>query len=160
MTTQSPWLGGCQCGAVRYEMDAADIMTVYCCHCRECRRQAASAFGISVILPRSAFRLVRGTLHTWQRRSDRGTVNRGSFCSACGVRMFHDGGADRPEISLKGGSLDDVERLHPIGHIWTARALSWVRWDDGLLCYSGQPPDYEALQRAYRTLLKASHILP
>ena len=31
--------GGCQCGGVRYEV-------VFVCHCRECRRQSSSAFGI------------------------------------------------------------------------------------------------------------------
>ena len=48
--------GGCQCGAVRYEL-SAEPLALYVCHCRECRRQSASAFGISVIAPRAALRL-------------------------------------------------------------------------------------------------------
>ena len=34
--------GGCQCGAVRYEI-AQEPLAVYVCHCRECQKQSASA---------------------------------------------------------------------------------------------------------------------
>jgi hypothetical protein len=53
--------GGCQCGAIRYEIVAAPV-SLYVCHCRECQKQSASAFGISVIVKRSDFRLLRGDL--------------------------------------------------------------------------------------------------
>ena len=55
--------GGCQCGAVRYEI-AAEPLTVYVCHCRECRKQSASAFGISLLVPRDALRLLQGEVRT------------------------------------------------------------------------------------------------
>ena len=42
--------GGCQCGAVRYECDAAP-RTLYVCHCLECRHQSGSAFGMSLEMP-------------------------------------------------------------------------------------------------------------
>ena len=46
--------GGCQCGEVRYECEG-EPLALYVCHCRECRRQSASAFGISLIVPRKGF---------------------------------------------------------------------------------------------------------
>src|SRR5271167_4851648 len=39
--------GGCQCGAVRFQI-AANRLVAYACHCLECQKQSASAFGISV----------------------------------------------------------------------------------------------------------------
>ena len=102
--------GGCQCGAVRYEL-AADPLALYVCHCRECRRQSASAFGISVIVPRTALRLTAGTPRFWSRPTDTGNTLRCAFCPTCGSRLWHEN--DAPEISIKGGSLDEPPDLGP-----------------------------------------------
>jgi hypothetical protein len=41
-----PQTGGCQCGALHYEITQAPIM-VYTCHCTDCQRMTSSAFGHS-----------------------------------------------------------------------------------------------------------------
>src|SRR5215470_14224238 len=51
--------GGCQCGALRYEITQAPIM-VYTCHCTDCQRMTSSAFSVGCVLPDGAFRLVQG----------------------------------------------------------------------------------------------------
>jgi len=145
-----PWTGGCQCGAVRYEIDPDEVLTLYCCHCRECQRQAASGFGMSMRLKRTGFRLLQGSLANWARGTFRGTTNRANFCPSCGVRIFHDEGESSTEISLKAGSLDDTTRLRPVGRIWTRSAQPWVRLDDDMLCYEEQPETDDALYAAYR----------
>ena len=144
------WLGGCQCGEVRYEVESAHVLTLYCCHCRDCQRQSASAFGMSLRMPRTALRLVRGTLKTWEHRCDRGAIKRGHFYPTCGVRIFHDGGEMNPVISLKAGSLDNTDVLRPVGHIWTKSAQRWVPVPEGVLVYEGQPDTAEDLYAAYR----------
>ncbi len=55
--------GGSQCGAVRYDV-SEEPLKIYICHCRECQRQSASAFGISVIVPADAFTLRQGGVKT------------------------------------------------------------------------------------------------
>jgi hypothetical protein len=45
-----PQTGGCQCGAVRYEITQAPIM-VYTCHCTDCQRMTSSAFSLGCVLP-------------------------------------------------------------------------------------------------------------
>ncbi len=49
------WGGGCQCGAVRYEIEAEEIQTLYCCHCLECQHQSSSGFGMSLLVSRPGF---------------------------------------------------------------------------------------------------------
>ena len=146
----SAWPGGCQCGAVRYEVAAAEVLTLICCHCRECQKQSASAFGMSLILPRAAFALLQGELLSFQWRSDRRAARRGSFCPACGVRIYNDDAEAGPWVSVKAGTLDDTSLLAPVGQLWTIRAQSWLALPDGLLCYEGEPESDAALEAAYR----------
>jgi hypothetical protein len=54
-----PQTGGCQCGALRYEITQAPIM-VYTCHCTDCQRMTSSAFSLGCVLPGGALRLVQG----------------------------------------------------------------------------------------------------
>ena len=43
--------GGCLCGNVRYECRGDELM-VAVCHCRNCQKQAGSAFSVIVGYPR------------------------------------------------------------------------------------------------------------
>ena len=140
--------GGCQCGDVRYELEGENILTFYRCHCRECQKQASSAFGLSLKIPRTSFHLVSGELDTWQRVADSGRPSVANFCRRCGTRVYH-GAADAEVLSIKAGLLDDIAGLRPIGNIWTDSALPWVAADDGV-CFPGQPPSYEPLISAWK----------
>jgi hypothetical protein len=63
--------GGCQCGTIRYRVDAEPI-AVGICHCTECQKQSGSAFGMSLIIAKDSFQVLRGTLKTFTRPSDSG----------------------------------------------------------------------------------------
>ena len=43
-------IGGCQCGAIGFA-SLGPALQLYICHCRECRKQSASAFGMSFRVP-------------------------------------------------------------------------------------------------------------
>lgn len=122
--------GGCQCGAVRYEITGAPL-ELYVCHCLECRKQSSSAFGISVMVRSADLRLRRGRLQRWSRPADSGRIVDCFFCPECGSRVWH-GDRDREEtVSIKGGSLDSAVDLGAAVHIWTSRKLPGVVIPDG-----------------------------
>jgi len=125
--------GGCQCGAIRFEL-AGDAVDVYACHCLECRKQSASAFGISVLHAPGDLKVVRGEPKTWQRDTNSGDVLTCWFCPTCGTRLWHAAG---DVISVKGGSLDTTPE--PRGHIWTSRKLPWVILPADLPTSEGEP---------------------
>ncbi len=81
--------GGCQCGAVRYAIAGAPL-ALYVCHCRECQKQSASAFGISLIVRRADFHLDQGTVGRWSRETDSGRRLTCVFCPTCGSRLWHE----------------------------------------------------------------------
>jgi hypothetical protein len=133
-----PLTGRCQCGAVAYEVTAEPV-EVYVCHCRECQRQSASAFGISVIVPVAALRLVRGITRHWTRPTDSGRTCDCHFCANCGSRVWH-AMPGQPTLSVKGGSLDAPPDLTHARHIWTSRKLPGVVIPAGAVCFPQEPP--------------------
>jgi len=117
--------GGCQCGTVRYELKAPPL-EVYVCHCTECRKQSASAFGISVIACSADVRLVQGALKQWSRPAKSGRTVDCFFCPECGSRIWHGDKKKRQTISIKGGSLDEPVDISSAAHIWTNSKLPGV----------------------------------
>jgi hypothetical protein len=119
--SDAPLTGGCQCGAVRYAIAGAPLR-LYVCHCRECQRQSASAFGMSLIVPAAVFAVTQGTATNWSRRADSGRTMSCFFCPTCGSRLWHArNGIDT--ISVKAGSLDTLPDFARAVHIWTSRKL-------------------------------------
>jgi hypothetical protein len=129
--------GGCQCGAVRYEL-TAEPLHVYVCYCRECQKQSASAFGVSVVVPRKALRLTRGAPAVWSRPTDGGRTLDCLFCPACGTRVWH-AGRSSATASVKGGSLDHPPDLIAATHIWTSRKLPGVVIPEGAARFAEEP---------------------
>jgi hypothetical protein len=120
-----PLTGGCQCGAVRYAITSPPV-NLYVCHCRECRKQSASAFGISLFVRREGFQLTRGTTKRWSRATDSGRTLHCAFCPDCGSRLWHEAAGESETISVKGGSLDQALDLGEAIHVWTSRKLPGV----------------------------------
>lgn len=112
-------------------------MSIYVCHCRECRRQSASAFGISVIVPRESFRVIEGAARSWVRRTDSGNRLACHFCPDCGSRLWHEAeGTEVATLSIKGGSLDEPPDLTQAIHVWVSRKLPGVVVPEGAAQFS------------------------
>jgi hypothetical protein len=137
---QSPLTGGCQCGAVRYEITATPE-ALFICHCRECRKQSASAFGMSLIVLKSGFRLTAGKPGTWSRPTDSGRVLDCRFCPDCGSRVWHERAGSAATISVKGGSLDQPLDFAEGVHIWTSRKLPGFNIPEDAEQFPAEPPD-------------------
>ena len=131
--------GGCQCGRVRYE-SAGESLALYICHCRECQRQSASAFGMSLEAPRAGLRVTRGTPHFWSRATDGGRRIRCAFCPSCGSRLWHEPeDPSREMLTIKAGSLDEPIDATEAIHIWTRRKLPGVAIPDEARQFPGEP---------------------
>lgn len=132
--------GGCQCGAVRYEVRADPIM-IYACHCSICQRQSGSAFGMAVVFDGAAMTFA-GTPPAHFVRPGHGRKFRCYFCPACGTRLYHQWfteEGDYPFRSIKPGTLDDTSWLRPGCHVWTENAQPWVRFGPEDVVFPQQP---------------------
>lgn len=130
--------GGCQCGSIRYEL-TGEALELYVCHCNECRKQSASAFGVSVVVPRTAFHLTQGAPRFWSRATDTGHMLECAFCPDCGSRLWHQRSGEADTISVKGGSLDAPVDLRSAVHIWTSRMLPGIIVPEAAVKFSGEP---------------------
>jgi len=130
--------GGCQCGAVRYEC-IEQPTKLYICHCKECRKQSASAFGISFIVPRENLHLISGTPRFWARDTNSGPKLECAFCPVCGSRLWHQSSGPSETISVKGGSLDEPVDISNAFHIWTSSKLPSVVIPDDARQFTEEP---------------------
>ena len=135
---QLPLAGGCQCGAVRYQIGRPPVR-VYVCHCLECRKQSASAFGISVWASRADFTLLSGTPRVWSRPTDSGRMLDCAFCPECGSRLWHEHAGGSEFLVIKGGSLDEPPDLTAVPHVWVKRKMPDVIIPDGARQFQENP---------------------
>lgn len=142
-----PQSGGCQCGALRYELSAPPLM-IYNCHCANCQKITGSAFVVSATIPEAAFKFTRGEPKKVEWMSDAGNKRFGWFCGDCGSRIAHGQIPTIGMLSLRAGTFDDTSWVEPVGDIWMKSAQKWVR--PLALKAEGQPKDYRVFIEAYR----------
>lgn len=129
---QTPFSGGCYCGAIRYECTAPPI-TMFKCHCRTCQQVTGGPYSPVVLVPAEAFRLTRGVLRYHFTASLAGRKHKRGFCADCGSRISG-GESDQPSawVGLVASSLDDPSWFRPERDIFTSRAQPWDLMDPKL----------------------------
>ncbi|RYP59268.1 hypothetical protein DL770_010239 [Monosporascus sp. CRB-9-2] len=144
--SESPLTVRCQCGTVSFPTPTAKPTALYHCHCTECQRQSASAFGTSAIFATgNLFPLapeLKARLGLYTRPTDRGGSMDCYFCRACGSRLFHRirdaSGAPRPTVSIKGGCVEGLDWSGGV-HIYMRSAVMKIpmEWEQ----YETVPPN-------------------
>lgn len=131
---------------LRYRLRAASLPPVIC-HCTECQKQTASAFGMTLPVLRRDLEPLSGDLKEWRRKADSGRELACFFCPHCGTRLYHSSSMGPECWHLKPGSLDDTSWLAPVAQVWTKSAQPWLRLAGDLPSFPGQPEDLPALLR-------------
>ncbi len=133
--------GGCQCGAVRYSIEAEPKM-IYACHCTICQRQSGSAFGMAVVFGDGKIEMAGIEPGTFERDGV-GRKMRCIFCPRCGSRLYHQWfteAGDIPFVSIKPGTFDDASWVIPDFHIWTQHKQPWIKFSADDVVYEQRMP--------------------
>jgi hypothetical protein len=120
------WTGGCQCGAVRYQL-LGPPEHVSICHCGMCRRACGQPFMTFARVRNENLRWTRGRPSTFRSSN---IAERG-FCSACGTPLTYRR-VETNTVSVTIGSLDDPEPARPELQFGIEGKLSWTGALDGL----------------------------
>lgn len=93
--------GGCHCGRVKFEVDAAPDITADQCNCSICRMSGY----LHMIVSKDDFRLLSGedVLQTYQFNSG---VAQHYFCRDCGIKSFYVPRSHPDGISVNANCLD------------------------------------------------------
>lgn len=114
--------GGCQCGAVRYEVSGTP-QYVGLCHCDACRKSAGAPMVAWAAFAEGDFRMLHGEARTY---NSSGSAMR-SFCATCGTGLYYRNAEILPGIAdVQLATLDDPEAFTPGMHIQTAERLGWM----------------------------------
>ena len=117
---QAGLTGGCQCGAVRYRLEAEPTGTNIC-HCRMCQKASGGPFMAFGGVRTSEFVIARGAISTFAS-SD--IAERG-FCARCGTPLTYQGsGSDRVSVTL--GSLDNPGAAEPQTQLGVESKVRWL----------------------------------
>jgi hypothetical protein len=136
-----PFTGGCECGAIRYEVTEAPLV-MFNCHCRPCQKVTGGPYTPVVLVRRKAFRFTQGTPKYHLTDNIKGAKHKRGFCGDCGSRVT---GADfekkqAPWVGLTASSLDDPTIFKPAYDIFTSHAQAWDPMDPKLPKHSEYPP--------------------
>jgi hypothetical protein len=130
-------IGGCQCGAVRYECAAEPLLTANC-HCRDCQKATGSAYVPALAVPADALKIT-GTVKYYDNRADSGNTFSRGFCPNCGARLFGKTSGMPQFMFVTAGTLDDPSRFKPAMDIFTASAQPWDHMNPALPKFSKFP---------------------
>ena len=114
--------GECNCGAVRYRVDA-EATGVYVCHCSICRRFTGTNGNAVVVVSNDAFTWTggEGQIATWKKPGHDWQM---WFCGICGSQV--PGENSESTMFLPAGSITSGgEDLKVIHHIWVGSKASW-----------------------------------
>jgi hypothetical protein len=119
-------LGGCLCGAVRYET-FGEPKLVELCHCADCRKASGGNAAHYGIWPSSQVQ-IRGTVAVHAGRS---------FCPCCGSHVVHVG---PHTVTVLLGTLDEAPNdLMPQRELWTIRREPWAAPVPGAMQFERDP---------------------
>ncbi len=130
-------VGGCLCGKVRYSTEAEPVFTAIC-HCKNCQKQAGTAFSVVVAVPKPAL-AVTGALKSFNDKGESGKPVHRNFCPDCGSPITTVVDAMPDMVFIKAGTLDDTSKLKPTMEIFCDSAQSWVPKDAGTQKFARMP---------------------
>ena len=137
MSTETVYIGGCLCGAVRYEARGEPQNQGYCC-CRDCRKASGSGFIPFLSFSASSVRFQGATKLSFSK-SIRGTEAVRNRCASCGALVFGGIVGEHTDHTIYAGSLDNPTLFHPTIAIFLRDKPDWVLIPEGLARFETLP---------------------
>ncbi len=136
-----PLLGGCLCGAVRYEIGVEPKTTAHC-YCKDCRKASGTGHCTHVVVQEEGFS-ISGEVAAYDRPADSGNVVRRHFCPKCGSAIYSMNSGMTGPVFVRASSLDDPNAVTPRASVYASRAPKWDPIDPSLPAFAEMPTQAE-----------------
>ena len=120
--------GGCLCGAVRYEIKGAPMMSGLC-YCQMCQKLSGSGHSVFAVFPESGFRIA-GAAKGFVWTADSGNTVATEFCPTCGSPLFGRNSGFPGMIGIRVASLDHSSAFEPQMAVYTKRRRCETRFPE------------------------------
>jgi hypothetical protein len=130
--------GKCLCGEISYSIDNPPALTGVC-HCKNCQRQAGSAFSTLAGVPLDELHISGEPKLYTDPDTDSGKTVKRFFCGNCGSPIYSAVQSSADMVYLKTGTLDDNTAFEPQFHVWCETKQNWVDIPDGVPAMPGNP---------------------
>ena len=110
------------------------------CHFSHCQKQTSSAFSILVAVPKGSLQIEGEPLGAYETQGESGQPLIRKFCTNCGSGIVTDVTVTPDLEWIKAGTLDDTSWLQPQVHWWCDSAQPWVKIDEAVPAFAGNPP--------------------
>jgi len=137
MGNTKAYVGGCLCGAVRYEARGDPMYQGYC-FCRDCRKASGSGFVPFLVFPANSVRFSGETRHSIAKSFRGGEAVR-NHCATCGGLVFGGIVGRDSEHTIYAGSLDEPALFHPTIALFSRDRPDWVTMPAGLTVFETMP---------------------
>ncbi len=128
-----PLTGGCNCGAVRFEVTEPLVVASYR-HCYRCQRRSGAAASANAPPASGTFRIVAGKDRRRVWKPDSGGEK--WFCGDCGASLFGRNPGHADPLGIRMGAFDEDPGIRPSVRQLVAYAARWEPIpDDGLPRY-------------------------
>ena len=114
--------GGCQCGAVRYEVEG-EVAHHALCHCADCRASSGAPATAWMAFSAENFRITKGEAVAFNSSGDSWR----HFCGTCGTGLYFINETTLPGIvDIQSATLDDAAEHLPGAQVQTAERLPYM----------------------------------
>jgi hypothetical protein len=132
------FIGGCLCGALRYEAEGDPLNTGHC-YCSDCQKVSGSGFIPFMGFPARAVRFSGESRAFVSKAANGGDATR-NFCPICNSMVFGGVVDESDSFTIYAGSLDDKSLFHPKIAIFARSRPAWAIMPPGLTVFEEMPP--------------------
>ena len=122
--------GKCLCGKVSYKCHA-EPLTIFNCHCEDCRRATGSVFGTNLFVPEDKVEII-GEVTSYSHTSDSGSKMTKIFCPNCGSLLFGKNSAKINVLSIRAGSVNQIDKIKPAVNVFMDSKVPSTSIDENL----------------------------
>ena len=124
-------------GASSYTLNGEPLRQVNC-HCKNCRKTSGGPYLANIFVSEDSL-IINGSPKANHRLADIGNQMTKKFCGSCGAQMFSLGSGRPGIVSIRGGTIDDLEIIQPTINIFVASKIPSAPLNESLATFEKMP---------------------